>query len=118
MKSVIAATLAAGWLVSLAPAFAGDGSAGAFDKLLNADAPDCVPVSTLQSVSTVTELTPAQFQFVRAFYIATPPVSRTLPPGDRAIMASSGGEMMLALVADGPGLRAVSRARFHPNDAC
>ena len=52
-------------------------------------------------VSTVTDLTPEQFQFVRAFYVAIPPVSRSLPPGDHAIMAISGGDVMLALVADG-----------------
>ena len=101
MRAGIAATLAAGCLVSFAPALAGDGGAAAFGELLNMDAPECVPVSTIQSVSTVTDLTPAQFQFVRALYIASPPVSRTLPPGDRAIMASSGGAVMLALVADG-----------------
>jgi hypothetical protein len=38
---------------------------------------------------------------VRALYVAIPPVSRTLPPGDRAVMASSGGSVMVALVADG-----------------
>ena len=47
------------------------------------------------------ELTPEQFQFVRAFYIAISPVSRTLPPGDHAIMATSGRDVMLALVASG-----------------
>ena len=42
-----------------------------------------------------------QFQFVRALYVAIPPVSHTLPPGDRAVMLSSGGSVMLALVSDG-----------------
>jgi hypothetical protein len=49
----------------------------------------------------VTDLTPEQFQFVRALYIAIPPVSRKLPPGDHAVMASSGGAVMVALVANG-----------------
>jgi hypothetical protein len=49
----------------------------------------------------VTDLTAEQFQFVRALYVAIPPVSRTLPPGDHAGMASSGGAVMLALIADG-----------------
>jgi len=75
--------------------------AGVFDKWLNEQSPQCVPVSAFKTVSTVTELTPEQFQFVRALYVALPPVSRTLPPGDHAIMASSGGAVMLALVADG-----------------
>lgn len=101
MKSFIAAALVAGCLVSSAPAFAEDVGAGVFDKWLNERAPDCVPVSSIRSVSTVTDLTPEQFQFVRALYVALPPVSRTLPPGDHAVMASSGGSVMLAIVADG-----------------
>ena len=101
MKLFVAAAIAAGCFVSSAPAFAGDAGANVFDRLLNEEAPECVPVSAIKSVSTVTDLTPEQFQFVRALYVALPPVSRTLPPGDRAIMASSGGDVMLALVADG-----------------
>ncbi len=99
MKRIIATVLAAGCLVSSAPVFAGD-DAGAFDRWLNPDAPQCVPMSAIRSVATVRELTPEQFQFVRALYVAIPPISQTLPPGDRAVMASSGGSVMLALVAD------------------
>jgi hypothetical protein len=99
MKRFIAVALAAGCLGSSAPAFA-DG-AGAFDKWLSPDAPECVPLSAIKSVATLTDLTPEQFQFVRALYIAIPPVSRELPPGDHAIMASSGDAVMVALVADG-----------------
>ena len=58
-------------------------------------------MSAIKSVATLTDLTPEQFQFVRALYIAIPPISRKLPPGDRAIMASSGGTVMVALVTDG-----------------
>lgn len=101
MKRLIATALAAGCLVSSAPVFAGDDDAGVFDKWLNSGAPECVPVSAIQSVSKVTDLTAEQFEFVRALYVALPPVSRKLPPGDRAVMASSGGSVMLALVADG-----------------
>ena len=73
---------------------------GVFDKWLNQGAPECVPVSAFKAVSTVTALTPDQFQFVRALYVALPPVSRTLPPGDHAVMATAGGQVMLALVSD------------------
>ena len=101
MKCLIAVALAAGCLVLSVPALAGDDGAGVFDKWLSPDAPECVPVSAIKSVSTVTDLTPEQFQFVRALYVAIPPVSQKLPAGDRAVMASSGGAVMLALVADG-----------------
>ena len=101
MKPFIAAAFAVGWLVSSIPAFADDSGASVFDKWLDQQAPQCVPVSAIKSVSTVTDLTPEQFQFVRALYVALPPVSRTLPPGDRAVIATSGSDAMVALVADG-----------------
>ncbi len=82
----------------LAPFCAQAQDGGVFDKWLDQKAPVCVPVSDLKAVSRVTDLTPAQFQFVRALYVALPPVSRTLPPGDRAIMATAGEDVMLGLV--------------------
>ena len=60
--------------------------AGVFSQWLTADAPECVPVSQIGSVSHVTKLTAEQFQFVRALYIAIPPISRQLPPGDSAVV--------------------------------
>jgi len=96
---VAAAAFAAVLLVTSIPAYADYGGSGAFDRWLDQQAPECVPVSAIKSVSTVTDLTSEQFQFVRALYVALPPVSRTLPPGDHAIMATSGGSVMLALVS-------------------
>jgi hypothetical protein len=75
--------------------------AGVFSQWLTPDAPQCVPVSKIGSVSRVTKLTPEQFQFVRALYVAIPPISRELPPGDSAVVASADGKAMVALVADG-----------------
>jgi hypothetical protein len=75
--------------------------AGVFSQWLSPDAPQCVPLSKIGSVSHVTKLTPQQFQFVRALYIAIPPISRQLPPGDSAIVASAGGRSMIALVSGG-----------------
>jgi hypothetical protein len=100
MKRFIAATIGAGCLISFVPAWAGGEDPSAFDKWLNPDAPECVPISAIRSVATVKQLTREQFQFVRALYVAIPPVSRMLPPGDRAVIASSGSSVMLALVAD------------------
>jgi hypothetical protein len=75
--------------------------AGVFSRWLAADGPECVPVSQIGSVSQMTKLTPEQFQFVRVLYVAIPPVSRQLPPGDSAVVASASGKSMIALVADG-----------------
>jgi hypothetical protein len=97
---LVVAALAASCLVSSTPAFADEGAV-VFDKWLNPDAPECVPVAAIKSASTVTDLTTEQFQFVRALYVAIPPVSRKLPRGDHAVMASSGGAVMVALVAGG-----------------
>jgi hypothetical protein len=72
--------------------------AGVFDRWLSPDAPECVPLSDIASVS---RLTPEQFEFARALYIAIPPISRELPPGDSAIVASAGGKAMVALIGDG-----------------
>jgi hypothetical protein len=52
-------------------------------------------------VSRLPTPTPEQFQFARALYVAIPPISRELPPGDSAVVASAGGKAMVALVADG-----------------
>ncbi len=101
MKRLMVAAIATGCLVSSTPVFAADDDASVFDKWLDPSAPECVPVAAIQSVSKVTDLTAEQFEFVRALYVALPPVSRTLPPGDHAVMASSGGAVMLALVTDG-----------------
>jgi hypothetical protein len=73
--------------------------AGVFSRWLTADAPECVPVSQIGSVSRLTKLTPEQFQFVRALYVAIPPVSRELPAGDRAVVATAGDKAMIALVS-------------------
>jgi hypothetical protein len=53
----------------------------------------------LHGADATVDLTSDQFQFVRAFFAAIPPVSHELPPGDRAIMASSQGRVLVALVS-------------------
>jgi hypothetical protein len=70
MKRFIAAAITAGCLVSFVPAWADGEDPGAFDKWLNPDAPECVPMSAIRSVAGVKELTREQFQFVRALYVS------------------------------------------------
>jgi hypothetical protein len=108
--ALFTAALSAAVLVGLGSfgAYAQDSSAednsqtaGVFGKWLKPDAPECVPVSDIASVSHLIKLTPEQFQFARALYIAIPPISRQLPPGDSAVVASADGKAMVALVANG-----------------
>ena len=91
--------------------------AGVFSQWLSPDAPQCVAVSKIGSVAHLTKLTHEQFQFVRALYIAIPPISRALPPGDSAVIASSSGHSMIALVSGGRNLRALPCSRFRFVDA-
>ena len=74
---------------------------GVFEQWLSQKAPECVPVSDFKAVSTVKELTPAQFQFVRALYVALPPVSRgRCRPAITRSWRPPAKTVMLALVDD------------------
>jgi len=86
-------------VVNSTPDYASE--AGVFAEWLNPAAPQCVAVSRIASVSHLTKLTPQQFQFARALYIAIPPISRQLPPGDSAVVATADGRSMIALVSGG-----------------
>ncbi len=57
-----------------------------------AHAVGCYPLADLKAFldrdgGRLVQLTPEQFQFARGAYVATPPVSAALPPGDRAALA-------------------------------
>ena len=86
-------------VVTTAPDYSQE--AGVFSQWLDPQAPQCVAVSKIGSVSRLTKLTHEQFQFVRALYVAIPPISRALPPGDSAVIASANGRSMIALVSGG-----------------
>jgi hypothetical protein len=86
-------------IVSSAPDYGQD--AGLFFYWLSVDAPQCVAMSNIGSISHLTKLTREQFQFVRALFVAIPPISRALPPGDSAVLASVNGRSMIALVSGG-----------------
>ncbi len=73
---------------------------GPFAKWIDKNSPQCAPVSDFASVSRIIQLTLEQFQFARALFVAIPPVSRMLPPGDHAALAVAGDQAMLALVSD------------------
>lgn len=72
MKRFVRAALAARCLFLSTQAFANAEGAGVFDKWLGQTAPECVPVSVIKSVSTVTDLIAEQFEFVRALLSRRP----------------------------------------------
>ena len=70
-----------------APASRAD-TANPISKLFGPNAPECVTVAELRSYAKTTQLTPEQFQFARALFIAMPPISHQLPPGDHGLWRS------------------------------
>jgi hypothetical protein len=85
-------TLAAfGFLSSAAPVFADDAKAGAFAELLSGDQPECIPLGEVNKAADGSvPLNGDQFQFVRALFVAIPPVSEELPAGDHAALFLDG----------------------------
>ena len=64
----------------------------------------CIKIDAVRAAGATVTLTPEQFQFVRAFWMAIPPVSRTLPPGDHAFLAKDkDGQAMLGLYDEDDG---------------
>ena len=94
MKLALAAALACAAL-PVASARAED--PGPFSKFFGPGAPECVAVSDIRSIGSMIALTPEQFQFARALFVAIPPISRELPPGDHAMIAISGNVAMIAI---------------------
>src|SRR6185437_2894824 len=112
MRSVALAALV--FLAAGRGAQAQDGSV--FDQWLSPSSPTCVPLETIKKGNVeAIELTPRQFEFFRGLYIAIPPTSRQLPPGDRAFEFRAGGKVMLGLVT-GKGKMAETCARLPAPD--
>ena len=101
MKIALFAAILSAAALACFPAHAQDDSldSGVFAQWLASDSPKCVPVSDIGSVSRLTKLSSDQFQFVRALYVALPPFSRSLPPGDHAIIASAGDKATITIVS-------------------
>jgi hypothetical protein len=76
------------FLSSPAPAFA---EAGDFAEWLSGDQPECIPLGAVNKAADGSvALNGDQFQFVRALFVAIPPVSDELPRGDRAALFLDG----------------------------
>jgi hypothetical protein len=88
------------FLSSVVPAFA---EAGAFAEWLSGDQPECIPLGAVtKAADDSIPLNGDQFQFVRALFVAIPPVSDELPPGDRAALFLDGAnEAAMVGIIDG-----------------
>ena len=88
------------FLSSAAPAFA---EAGAFAEWLSGDQPECIPLgAVIKAADDSVPLNGDQFQFVRALFVAIPPVSDGLPPGDRAALFLDGASKVVMVgIIDG-----------------
>jgi hypothetical protein len=81
------------FLSSPAPALA---EAGAFAEWLSGDQPECIPLGAVtKAADGSVPLNGDQFQFVRALFVAIPPVSDQLPPGDRAALFLDGANKVV-----------------------
>jgi hypothetical protein len=88
MHSLPRFVAALAFLSSAAPAFA---ETGAFAEWLSGDQPECIPLGAVtKAADDSVPLNADQFQFVRALFVAIPPVSDELPPGDRAALFLDG----------------------------
>jgi hypothetical protein len=105
MRTLPTILAALAFLSSPAPGFT---EAGAFDERLSGDQPECIPLGAVNKTADGSvPLNGDQFQFVRALFVAIPPVSDQLPPGDRAALFLDGALVNLIIeVGKGEVVRA------------
>ena len=109
INRVAVVALAAGVLCS--PASASNQPKSLEELFLPLSQGACVKIDDVRSIGATVQLTPEQFQFVRAFYMAVPPISRELPPGDKAFLAKGPeGAAILGLYDEGGEVCAVFEA--------
>lgn len=102
MRSLLACSILAVGLAWAQHSIAAEGPPkSAFDRFLTADGPGCVKLDVIAKVGKVIDLSRDQFQFVRALYVAIPPVSKTIPPGDRAVISGAADGTAMVSIVDG-----------------
>jgi hypothetical protein len=77
--------------------------ASAFAEWLSGDQPECIPLAEVSKAADGSvPLNGDQFQFVRALFVAIPPISVELPPGDHAALFLDGANKAVMVgVMDG-----------------
>ena len=88
-------------------------SAGTLDSLLGPGSLTCVLMVAIEKAgASVAPLSADQFNFARGAFVAAPPMSPTLPPGERAALVEADGGAFVALIT-GEGRAAETCARFN-----
>lgn len=82
-----------------------------FDAFLTGSA-SCVPVAPVEKLGAVVKLSKEQFRFAEALYVALPPISKALPPGDAGELIGGEDGTAILLLVDGDQ----SCARFQVPD--
>jgi hypothetical protein len=91
MRTLPKILAALAFLSSAAPAFAANAKAGVFAEWLFGAQPACIPLADVNKAADGSvPLNGDQFQFVRALFVAIPPVSGELPAGDHAALFLDG----------------------------
>jgi hypothetical protein len=73
----------------------------AFDKFFAPNSPKCVPVAAIEAAAKdYRPVSQDTYRFIQALFVATPPISHELPPGDKAELATDGNHV-LAFLTDG-----------------
>jgi hypothetical protein len=73
----------------------------AFDKFLTPNSPECVPVAAIEAAAKqYRPVSQDTYRFIQALYVAIPPMSHELPPGDKAELATDGNHV-IAFLTDG-----------------
>jgi hypothetical protein len=73
----------------------------AFDKFFAPNSPKCVAVTAIEAAAKdYRPVSQDTYRFIQALFVATPPISHELPPGDKAELATDGNHV-LAFLTDG-----------------
>ena len=73
----------------------------AFDKFFAPNGPQCVPVAAIEAAAkSYRPVSQETYRFIQAIYVAIPPISHELPPGDKAELATDGNHI-IAFLTDG-----------------
>jgi hypothetical protein len=72
-----------------------------FQPFLNESSAQCVQVDAVKKLGAAAPLSQEQFRFAQALYVAVPPISKTLPPGDSAVLVGASDGTAILLLVDG-----------------